>query len=67
MATTISLFIVETGEMKDFQQISQYGPWSKIPLTAQKTLTQAKTFSSIKPDEHVFYGFWGHQGYGREL
>ena len=46
--------IGETGEMKDFQQISQHGTWLKIPQMARKTLTQTKTFSSIKPDEHVF-------------
>jgi hypothetical protein len=28
--------IGETGEMKDFQQISQYGPLSKIPQVAEK-------------------------------
>ena len=40
--------------MKDFQQISQHGTWLKIPQMVRKMLTQAKTFSSIKSDEHVF-------------
>jgi len=53
--------------MKDFQQISQHGSWLKIPQMTRKTPTQTKTLSSIKPDEHVFCGFWGHQRYGHEL
>jgi hypothetical protein len=55
--------------MKDFQQILilHHDPWSKTPQTAQKTLSQTKAFSSINPEEYVFYGFWGHQRYGHEL
>ena len=39
--------IGETGEMKDFQQISQHGPWSKIPQMARKTPTQTKPLARL--------------------
>ena len=33
--------------MKDFQQISQHGPWSKIPQMARKTPTQTKRLAQL--------------------
>ena len=35
------------GEIKDFQQISQHGPWSKIPQMARKTPTQTKRLARL--------------------
>ncbi|GAG32115.1 unnamed protein product, partial [marine sediment metagenome] len=59
--------IGETGEMKDFQQISRHGPLSKIPQMAEKRYHKPKRLARSSPMNIPFYGFWGHQRCGYEF